>query len=278
MVGPLAFRMTINQQECPWIWTSGPLIIRAVRLRMDLRRRVRRQLLYTSSPCEFNAILLKVISTEQQSKLYKIVAEIIEKVYTNNYRTSISLDHQSSSSKLFQQIISLEPQLAKWKAELPPQLAIKTKEDILHDLQDSSIFSPLSTVITFRYISTRTLLHRPMIIRFLDHDPQKPGSVEEWSFLKDFGRASLEVGVRSAVEMIEIIYTASEGDHLMLTTWWFSLYYGQYLPPSCFLRLTTLQCSAPPLSCLPRWSSSISMGCKYRTSSLVTSQTAFSEL
>ena len=65
-----------------------------------------------------------------------------------------------------------------------------------------------------------------MIIRFLDYDAQKTGSAEDWSFLKDFGRVSLEVGVCSAMEMIEIIYTASEGHHLMLTTWWFSLYYG----------------------------------------------------
>ena len=199
---------------------------------MDLFLRVHRQLLYTSTPCEFNASLPALACTEQHSKLYKIVADVIEKVYRNNYRNSTCLDHRSSSSNLFQQIISIEPQLAKWKAELPPHLAIKTKEDILQDLQDSSIYSALSTVMTLRYISTRTLLHRPMIICFLDYDAQKAGSGEEWSFLKDFGRASLEVGVRFAVEMIEIIYTASEGHHIMLTTWWFSLYYGQHLYPS----------------------------------------------
>lgn len=73
-----------------------------------------------------------------------------------------------------------------------------------------------------------------MIIRFLSHDFRKASNTEEGSFLKEFGRASLEIGVRSAVETIEIISAASEGHHLMLTTWWFLLYYGQYLASSHF--------------------------------------------
>jgi hypothetical protein len=127
--------------------------------------------------------------------------------------------------------------LAAWKAELPPQIRVKRKEEIIEYLEDPSVFSPLSTVITLRYLNVRTLLHRSMVARFLDYDGQDSGGSEEWSFLQEFGRTSLEVSVRSATEMIAIIYTASEGRHRMLTTWWFSIYYSQY--PKVFASLST---------------------------------------
>lgn len=148
----------------------------------------------------------------------------MEKVYQNN----IKRERQISSSGLFQQIISIEQLLATWKSELPSHLCVITIEELLPRLQDPSVFTPFSTVITLRYLSTRTLLHRAMVTRFLDYNGQKDSKGEEWSFLHDFGRTSLEVCVRSAAEMIEIIHTASEGGYRMLTTWWFSIYYSKH--------------------------------------------------
>ena len=153
------------------------------------------------------------------------MGEIIDKVYQKN----IESDYQISTSHLFQQIVSIEPKLASWKAELPPLLRVRTRAEILQHLQDPSVFSSLSTVLTLRYLNVRTLLHRAILTRFLDHGGQKNGGGDEWSFLHEFGRTSLEVSVSSAAEMIEILYTMSEGRHRMFTTWWFSIYYGQLL-------------------------------------------------
>ena len=148
----------------------------------------------------------------------------MEKVFQNNFGSDKSI----SCSSLFQQIISIEPRLATWKAKLPEYLRVQTKEDVRQNSQEASIFHPLRTVITLRYLCARVLLHRPMVARFLDHDGMKEGASEEWSFLLDFGRTSLEIGVRSAAEMIEIIYTSFACRHHMLTTWWFSIYYREY--------------------------------------------------
>ena len=166
----------------------------------------------------------RVSYTNLHRKLYKIVANIMQKVYQNN----IKCQRQNPSSYLFQQIISIEPDLSTWKAELPPNLCVIRRENLLAHLKNPSLFSSLSTVITLRYLNTRAMLHRAMLTRFLDYDGPKDGSSEEWSFLLEFGRTSLNICVYSAAEVIEIIYTASEGGYRMLTTWWFSIYYGQY--------------------------------------------------
>jgi len=166
-------------------------------------------------------------NADEDSKLYMIVGDIIDRVYGNNYTGDATSTQAKGSSDLFQSIISLESQLTTWKSTLPPRLAIQTKEDILTNAQGPSAVSAMGTVITLRYMHARMLLHRPMIARFLSHDGKR-SSNEEWNFLKDFGRVSLEVGVRSAAEMIDFIHAATEGHCLMLTTWWFSLYYCQY--------------------------------------------------
>jgi hypothetical protein len=124
--------------------------------------------------------------------------------------------------------MSIEPRLTTWKANLPEYLQVQTKEEILRNVHDGSIFYALRTVITLRYLWARSLLHRPMVAHFLDHDGIKGSGNEEWNFLKEFGRTSLEVGVHSAAEIIEIIHNAFGVGHHMLTSWWFSIYYREY--------------------------------------------------
>ena len=77
-------------------------------------------------------------------KLYQIVGEIIDKVYQKN----IESDFNISTSHLFQLIVVIEPKLAMWKAELPPLLRIRSRAEIMQHLQDPSVFSSLSTVLT----------------------------------------------------------------------------------------------------------------------------------
>lgn len=94
------------------------------------------------------------------------------------------------------------------------------------DLNSPSVFPNLSTVITLRYLITRILLHRRIIVCFLNSQKEEYAGLESPEFLKIFGRPSLELGVLSASEMIGIIYNLSEHQHSMLTTWWFSIYYS----------------------------------------------------
>ncbi|KAK4905083.1 hypothetical protein LTR49_025576 [Elasticomyces elasticus] len=166
-----------------------------------------------------------VEDADEESKLYMIVGDIIDRVYGNNYTSDATSTQAKRSSDLFQSIMSLESQLTTWKSTLPLRLRIQTKEDIPTNAQEPSAVSAMGTVITLRYMHTRMLLHRPMIARFLSYDRKVSSNEQEWNFLKDFGRVSLEVGVRAAAGMIDFIHSATEGPCLMLTSWWFSLYY-----------------------------------------------------
>jgi len=117
------------------------------------------------------------------------------------------------------------------------------------------VFSQLSAVITLRYLNTRILLHRPILARFLDHDDHKPGSAEEWAFLQQFGKSSLEVSILSALELIDIIHSVSECQHRMLTTWWFSIYYSEFLSIFHMAPLLTIR-SVQCCTCGVQWNGS----------------------
>lgn len=114
-----------------------------------------------------------------------------------------------------------------WRAQLPAELRVKSKDEIMKCLNASSIFSHLSTVLTLRYLMARLLLHRPVVSRFLDCKNEQ-GCFENSEFLELFGGPNLKLALRSASEMIDIIFSLSEHQHLMLTTWWFSIYYSEF--------------------------------------------------
>lgn len=158
------------------------------------------------------------------SDLYRIAGNVISKLYQNN----IGADQWLSVALLFQRVVSCEGDLMEWRAHLPPSLGVKSKAEIFQGLDDTTDFFRLSTVLTLRYLNVRLLIHRAMLARLLDHD-HKVEANHAGAFLQQFGQNSLELSAASATEMIDIIYTMSKAQHRMLTSWWFSMYYGEPL-------------------------------------------------
>lgn len=156
--------------------------------------------------------------------MYQIIGDIIEGIYQNN----IGADTGLSDSELLKRILSVEQALTTWRSQLPVELCVKSKDEIMQSLNASSVFSHLSTVLTLRYLMARLLLHRPVISRFLNHKKEED-CFEHSELLKLFGGPNLKLIVCSASEMIEIVFNLSEYQHLMLTTWWFSIYYCELL-------------------------------------------------
>lgn len=163
--------------------------------------------------------------------MYQILGDIIDSIYQNN----IGVDTGLSDTELLRRILSVEQSLNTWKSELPAELHIRSKDDIMQCLSDSSLFSHLSIVITMRYLMIRLLLHRPVVTRFLNCK-QEQGASRSSEVLELFGGPNLKLGVRSASEIIDIIFSFSEHQHLMLTTWWFSIYYRKFAFVSHFYR------------------------------------------
>lgn len=166
-------------------------------------------------------------------KLYQIIGDIIDSIYQNN----IGVDGGLSDPELIKRILLVEQALNTWKLQLPVDLRVTSKNEIMQFQGDSPPFSHLSTVLTLRYLMARLLLHRPVVARFLDHKKGQ-GSFEESEFLELFGGPGLKLGVRSASEMIDIVHSMSEHQHIMLTTWWFSIYYGQFAFTPLLIRNT----------------------------------------
>lgn len=162
------------------------------------------------------------------SKLYQIVGSTIDEVYQMNITREVDLEYHV----LLEQVISLEAKLEAWKTNLPLSLHIRTKDEIVQDPFDTSDYSRLSTVLTLRYLNTRTLLHRAILTRFLDQTSQTATTTGQSVFLRTSENISLDLCVSSAVEMIEIHYAMSKISQQMLTTWWFSLYYGTNTVPN----------------------------------------------
>lgn len=156
------------------------------------------------------------------SKLYQIVGSIIDDIYQMNIMREVDLEY----SILLEQVMSLEAKLEDWKTDLPFPLRIRTKDEIVQDPVDKSDYSRLSTVLTLRYLNIRTLLHRAVLTRFLDQNHLTTVTTGQSVFLQASENISLDLSVSSAVEMIEIHYAMSKVSQQMLTTWWFSLYYG----------------------------------------------------
>ncbi len=152
--------------------------------------------------------------------MYQILGDVIDGIYQNN----IGVDASLPDTELLKRILSFEQALNAWRSQLPAELEVRSTDGIIQCLNTSSLFSELSTVITLRYLMTRLLLHRPVVARFLDRKNEQ-GGFEISEILELFGEPSLKLGVRSASEMIDIVFALSEHPHLMLTTWWFSIYY-----------------------------------------------------
>lgn len=154
-------------------------------------------------------------------------------VYEMNVPRNTELDCQT----FLLRVVCIESKLETWKKELPVMIGVRTSKEILQNLAGTSDISRFSTVLTLRYLNARTLLHRAVLTRFLDSEGQNMTANADWVLLRALEKTSLDLSVSSAVEMIEIHQAMSNSCQRMLTTWWFSLYYGT--PGQCFRQQGT---------------------------------------
>ncbi|KAK5040721.1 hypothetical protein LTR13_003021 [Exophiala sideris] len=188
--------------------------------------------------------LSTIAAFNQSIKLYGLVGIILDTVYQNNIQT----DDTTGSAKVFHKIMAIEPTLAAWHAELPAQIQLQTKEmcHILDPTSEPLIDMTLNMVLTLRYLHTRMLLHRQMIVCFLRYGSPGNNSSGEWHFLMNFGKASLEMCLRSALETLDVLGNSANTAALppMLTTWWFQIYYGRFLHNCITMRSSDISVKA----------------------------------
>jgi hypothetical protein len=116
--------------------------------------------------------------------------------------------------------------LSNWKENLPPDKTIVsgTEIDALHSESSDQRFR---VILTLRYHDTRTLLHRPVILRLLAADVTANDAIDpQLRLLRSFSSTSIELSLESAVESINILSRTSSRQGL-LPPWWISIYYGK---------------------------------------------------
>lgn len=142
------------------------------------------------------------------------------------YASNVHRTGDTSYDQLAHKIVNIESKLELWKRGVPQRFSIRTREQMSYESEDTDA-SRISTVLTLRYLSARMLLHRAVLERALEGDPQNEVQRCKSAFQYNFEKTSLDLCVSAAVDMIDIHHETSQLNRPMLTTWWFSLFYGK---------------------------------------------------
>jgi hypothetical protein len=158
--------------------------------------------------------------------LYKLMWSILDQFYGGNF----GCDKPTSILDTYTRLLQMEQHLIEWERALPPQLTLRKSQDLYLEEKDASL-ERFRVVLTLRFHNLRILLHRPVLVRFLDLFRQTDVDQQELTLLKQLGARNLEICISSSVEIITIVHRILEpveNRHDYLGAWWFSLYYSVF--------------------------------------------------
>lgn len=87
-----------------------------------------------------------------------------------------------------------------------------------------------SVILTLRYLHLRILLHRPVLVKFIDACGKGGIDAHEESLLRQIGSNSMQICMECAMSIIDIIHEvvhSSGWQKGLLGAWWFSLHYSE---------------------------------------------------
>jgi hypothetical protein len=167
------------------------------------------------------------------STLYRVLYVIVDQLYGNN----IACSFKSSAVETVATVYKIESQLSEWQQRLPPELRLITAaylatESLPPEDDEAEAWQSLRLrfILTLRYKNTRILLHRPLLVKFLDGFNTSPEN-HDMSLLRQVGTNSIQIAVQSAKDIIGLVHWAVRSSSLskkrgLLGAWWFSLYYS----------------------------------------------------
>lgn len=160
---------------------------------------------------------------------------IIDVLYGNNIACSFSSNVPDTVARVYK----IESQLSEWQQLLPPRMKLISMVDIESDhlpREDAVVGEwqdlRLRFILTLRYTNIRILLHRPVLVKFLD-GLLNPQNSQDTSLLLQIGTSSIQIAVQSATEIICFVHIVVQSPRLskkriLLGAWWFSLYYSTF--------------------------------------------------
>lgn len=164
--------------------------------------------------------------------LYKQMADIIDQIYGQNLGCGPPLPVGETIGR----VLGIEHQLFSWVMALPHslrQVTVQSMRDEIQQSQDPPQLFPLKfrVILTLRYLHIQILLHRPILVKFLDASLAAGIEPGEDRLLGDIGHSSMKKCIESAMGIIDIIFelvSSSEWQRDLLGAWWYSLYYSKF--------------------------------------------------
>jgi hypothetical protein len=167
--------------------------------------------------------------------LYKHLFDIIDQLYGQN----LGCEPPLPVAECISRILNIGQDLAAWEESLPIPLQIITLNEIRMAKQPTAD-APQShlkfrVILTLRYYHLQTLLHRPILSKYLKAcaNPTMQDLAEK-RLLQQIGFNSLQVCSEAAITIIDIIHevlNSTPWHKCLLGAWWFSLYYSKMTTP-----------------------------------------------
>ncbi|RVX76020.1 hypothetical protein B0A52_00377 [Exophiala mesophila] len=163
-------------------------------------------------------------------KLYKIMGKVIERQYNQN----LAPEKPQEVLDIITPLASMDNELREWDHELPPEMRTISSTElapILPLLQRDgppNISKRSQLHLTMRCLNLRLLLHRPVLVKYLETSHSSNVDPTEEAMLSRLGSHSIYVCHRSATEIIKIVSALVQGRgtaRKYLNAWWFTLYY-----------------------------------------------------
>jgi len=156
--------------------------------------------------------------------LYKVMWKVTDSLYGGN----IGCEEQPNVFDTVARLFQMEHQLVEWKSKLPPQMELVQSEGILSANDDVSPSERYRIILTLRYHNLRILIHRLILVKFLDLSGKATADDQQLILLQQIGSNSVKICVQSATEIISIVNIvvhSTGARRTLLGAWWFSLYY-----------------------------------------------------
>jgi hypothetical protein len=150
------------------------------------------------------------------------------------YGGNIGCGPQTTVLDTVSQLFATEQQLVEWERLLPQSLNLCNVNDLIYtpEFADSTPFpvDRFRIILKLRHHNVRILLHRPILVKFLDIIGKLPSDsdAQEASLMQQIGSNSIQICVQSSMEIVAVvraIVVGNDEQRSRLGAWWFSLYY-----------------------------------------------------
>jgi hypothetical protein len=160
--------------------------------------------------------------------------KVIDRIYGGN----IGCDGQPSVFDAVTRVFEMEGLLVEWKNALPSNLELRQSKD-LKTGEDADPTDRFRTILTLRYQNLRILIHRIILVKFLDLAGTAVTDNQQLILLQQMGSNSVHICVQASTEIISIVNIIAKSTGVQRTflgAWWFSLYYSMYFLIQIMLR------------------------------------------